>query len=82
LRIDTKDVIRGKKSFIFLDSGQLNLATVNYQIYFTAGSCEGPMQVNGAFHGIEKTCVKCIIEYLSKHEHISLVNINAINKPT
>jgi hypothetical protein len=32
LRSDTKDVIRGKKSFVFLDSGQLYLATVNYQI--------------------------------------------------
>ena len=32
LRSDTKDVIIGKKSFVFHDSGQLYLATVNYQI--------------------------------------------------
>ena len=64
LRSDTKDVIRGKKSFVFLDSGQLYLVTVNYEIYFTVavniihrGSCEEAVQVNGAFHGIEKTCV-------------------------
>ena len=40
-----------------LDSGQLYLAMVNNQIEFTAGSCEVPMQVNGAFHDIEKTRV-------------------------
>ena len=32
LRSDTKDVIRGKKSFVFFDSSQLYLATANYQI--------------------------------------------------
>ena len=30
LKIDTKDGIRGKKPFVFLDSGQLYLAMVNY----------------------------------------------------
>ena len=32
LKSDTKDVITGNKSFVFLDSDQLYLATVNYQI--------------------------------------------------
>ena len=50
-----KTSLEAKKSFVFLDSGQLYLATVNYQTLSTTGSCEEPMQVNGAFHGIEKT---------------------------
>ena len=47
LRSVTKNVIIGKKSFVFLDSVQLYLA----------GSCEEPLQVNGGLHGIEKTRV-------------------------
>jgi hypothetical protein len=43
----------------------IGLAAVNYQIGFTAGSCEGPMQVNGAFHGIEKSRVIIYIDMKS-----------------